>query len=552
MSRDGALLSVLPWMFVASGALAQAGVPDVVSFQGRLRGSGGAVVADGDHGMTFRIYDAEVDGTLLWSEIQDVSTVGGLFSVLLGSVTALPSDLFDGDLWLSIEVETDGEMEPRFRLASVPYAFKARDAETLGGRQVGTADGEIVAVQPSGMLPALDGSQLSGVDAASVEGQSLANLDDRYVDAAGDTMTGPLVLLGNGLVAGTDQFVLADGNVGVGTATPTRRLEVVGDIGTSGSVTLGGIPTEDEHAASKLYVDAGLGTKADAAHTHSLADLADTDLDSPSTWEILVCTPGGWANMAIGSAGISETGHHHDAEYVNRSGDSMYGPLSLPANGLAAGTNQLVLSDGKVGIGTDKPSVLLDVAGAFRIDTSGTSPNIVGGHPVNSVTTDHWGSTICGGGSETLPNTTAYTYSVVVGGEGNSAGGCSAVVGGRSNAVASSYCFIGGGVGNDITDNQCWYSAIGGGTSNEISEKYAAIAGGSHNTVSADYGAIGGGRENTVTSAYGSIAGGWDNVAGGYCASVPGGYRNEARGNYSFAAGHRAKTETDETFPTRH
>ncbi|MBU4257706.1 carbohydrate binding domain-containing protein, partial [Patescibacteria group bacterium] len=52
-----------------------------------------------------------------------------------------------------------------------------------------------------------------------------------------------------------------------------------------------------------------------------------------------------------------------DNAYVNVSGDTMTGTLNLPANGLVAGTNQLVLSGGNVGIGTTAPLAKLDVRG---------------------------------------------------------------------------------------------------------------------------------------------------------------------------------------------
>ena len=44
------------------------------------------------------------------------------------------------------------------------------------------------------------------------------------------------------------------------------------------------------------------------------------------------------------------------ALYVSKSGDTMSGSLNLPSNGLVAGTNQLVLSGGNVGIGTTTPT----------------------------------------------------------------------------------------------------------------------------------------------------------------------------------------------------
>jgi hypothetical protein len=50
--------------------------------------------------------------------------------------------------------------------------------------------------------------------------------------------------------------------------------------------------------------------------------------------------------------------------YVWKSGDTMTGALTLPANGLVAGTNQLVLSGGNVGIGVTAPVATLDVEGS--------------------------------------------------------------------------------------------------------------------------------------------------------------------------------------------
>ncbi len=53
---------------------------------------------------------------------------------------------------------------------------------------------------------------------------------------------------------------------------------------------------------------------------------------------------------------------------VSKSGDTMTGALTLPANGLAIGTNQLVASGGNVGIGTATPIERLDVNGNIRIN----------------------------------------------------------------------------------------------------------------------------------------------------------------------------------------
>jgi YVTN family beta-propeller protein len=57
--------------------------------------------------------------------------------------------------------------------------------------------------------------------------------------------------------------------------------------------------------------------------------------------------------------------------YVAKSGDTMSGMLNLPANGLVAGGNQLVLSGGNVGIGTASPGGLSGYT-SLHIDQSAT------------------------------------------------------------------------------------------------------------------------------------------------------------------------------------
>src|SRR6185369_8474709 len=61
--------------------------------------------------------------------------------------------------------------------------------------------------------------------------------------------------------------------------------------------------------------------------------------------------------------------------------DTMSGKLNLPTDGLAAGNNQLVLSGGKVGIGTGSPTAGLTISGnsvdngSTGIDFTNTSGN---------------------------------------------------------------------------------------------------------------------------------------------------------------------------------
>ena len=60
---------------------------------------------------------------------------------------------------------------------------------------------------------------------------------------------------------------------------------------------------------------------------------------------------------------ISTEAADNAATYVKKSGDTMTGALSLPANGLSCGSNQLVLANGFVGMGTRNPERTLHVVG---------------------------------------------------------------------------------------------------------------------------------------------------------------------------------------------
>lgn len=114
------------WLLTARYAWAD--IPHVIRYQGTVVDAK-QVPLEGPYTLTFRLYDAVDGGAEVWEETQtNVPVVDGQFSVLLGQVT--PLDLpFDKDLWLSIEVGSDGEMSPRQRLSSVPYAYRAEVAE---------------------------------------------------------------------------------------------------------------------------------------------------------------------------------------------------------------------------------------------------------------------------------------------------------------------------------------------------------------------------------------------------------------------------------------
>jgi len=68
------------------------------------------------------------------------------------------------------------------------------------------------------------------------------------------------------------------------------------------------------------------------------------------------------SEVAAGLATKSDTTHNHAGTYVAVAGDTMTGALALPSDGLAVGTKELVVAGSKVGVGTNAPTDLFEVA----------------------------------------------------------------------------------------------------------------------------------------------------------------------------------------------
>ena len=117
------LLLVVASMFAG---IAQANIPLMMSYQGKITDSGGSPVADGTYTMRFRIYDDATAGTLQWdSGNLSVLLSDGVFSVLLCESPQPALTLyFDEDYWLLVTFDGDNQ-SPRQQLASVGYAYMA-------------------------------------------------------------------------------------------------------------------------------------------------------------------------------------------------------------------------------------------------------------------------------------------------------------------------------------------------------------------------------------------------------------------------------------------
>jgi len=124
---------------IPGGSTALTPVPRLVWFSGTFQPADKLPIAPVET-VTLAVYHDEQGGDALWQEAQNV-VVGtdGRYNVMMGSTTTegLPLDLFTAGepRWLGVRFNRGAEVEqPRVQLASVPYALKAVDADSLGGR----------------------------------------------------------------------------------------------------------------------------------------------------------------------------------------------------------------------------------------------------------------------------------------------------------------------------------------------------------------------------------------------------------------------------------
>jgi hypothetical protein len=271
---------------------AQAATNATMNFQARLLTAAGNVVPDGSYNVEFKIYKASTssgssqgsctgDSNCVWTETRTssdkVTVRNGYLTVNLGSVTAFGGSInWDQEMWLTMNIggtgaaSWDGEMNPRLKLTSVPYAFRS---------------GAVVSSDGTGVLIAANGESgticvRNSVNCGFVQGQATDFIQNQsaspqaanlYIQSASSGSIGTIIQAASGQTADIFQVRNSLGNplfqIGPGTTAGFNTNLTIQGQGTSTALTVKGsgaannsdllLDLQNQTGASVVWVNNG-------------------------------------------------------------------------------------------------------------------------------------------------------------------------------------------------------------------------------------------------------------------------------------------------------
>jgi len=364
-------------------ATAQTAVPTLIPYAGVALAQDGKALA-GEKSITFLVFKDEQAGEPLWVETQSVALdATGHYQVQLGasSPTGIPTTTFASGEGRWLEVQISGQpTQPRTLLASVPYAMKSADAETLGGLSAQNF---------------VTQSQLAAA-AKDLAAQASPQITP-FVTPTGSGIANDIPLWTSSTALGNSVMSQGNGNILIGSASTPASLGVYGNISNTANGTY-------SNFTSTAYNSVGYEGPRMAF------DRYDGTLAAPT-----VVKPNdtvGWFDFFA-----------YDGTTADRVGQFSMFVDATPTSGIVPGrfeietasstgvdtprliaysNDNVVMSThgGKVGIGTGSPAATLEVNGTAKFDgnitfaSTQTFPTSVG--TITGITTT---SPLTGGGT---------------------------------------------------------------------------------------------------------------------------------------------------------
>ena len=545
-------------LFIAT-ALTSVAQGTTFTYQGRL--SSGASGANGSYDLRFVIYDAPTFGTQQGAMLTNSATAvsNGLFTVTLDFGNQFPG----ANRWLEIGVRTNGNgafttLAPRQALTPTPYAMFAATAGSAGSVSATNIAGTLTdALLSTNVALRAGGNTFTGNQ--TVAGGSLemrgSGPDDAALITIGNSDFSHLLVMFPGRLNDPNPFILwkdgdplrfatdksgftemmriaSNGNVGIGTATPSQKLQIVGPENSAIDLATGPVTLR---SSVNSVAGAAVGTVSSHDFTLFTGNLPRQTITANGKVGLNKINP---ATALDVNGTVTATAFSGDgANLTNVTATTLNGLTSTgfwrtngnagsnPTNGAFIGTTDNLPLDFKV----NGQQVL-------RLQPNGASdPNIIGGFSGNIISNGVVGGVIAGGGNSTFPNHLGGNYATVVGGVNNTAGGAYSTAMGGGSIAGGAYSTAMGG-GSIAIGPYC--TAMGGGS---IASGYASTAMGSSTfAVGAQSTAMG---ASTTASGNQSTAMGEGTTAGYEASTAMGsstlasGFASTAMGEYSTASG---------------
>jgi hypothetical protein len=391
MKRTGTLeIMVLGLMVCLAEVSSAAPMGTAWTYQGRLIDANGP--ADGLYDFQFGLFDDPCTGTLQAGtiEVNDLDVIDGYFTAELD----FGSDVFNGSQrWLQIEVRA-GELEdpapytalnPRRQITPAPYALQTRGifVDNTGNVGIGNTSptslldvtGQITTNSIKGQTAIL--SIRSPLDIEFMIDSENSLSDYAYFELFNGKRTGLWYINEDGdmRVAGKS-FLMGD--VGIGTYTPSTKLDVAGTVNATAFIGDGsgltGISSGkwSDGIGGAIFYNAGnvgIGTAAPSSRLH-IEDNTSGDLimkihnlDNTGSERLYFGTSTGL------DAGMIVWGSNHASypgkwRFLNNKTSGHY-------DWLTGGSIKMTLdNEGKLGIGNDSPEGKLDVRSSSELATA--------------------------------------------------------------------------------------------------------------------------------------------------------------------------------------